>query len=245
VLTKKDTFGTIKPVFCAFTPDTLILELSHVWTVQKAKFITLTPNNAPLVLTKIPSSMANIAHRVQLILNGTMSLSTAKRANQDHHTTLLAKNVSAIPIRLLKQTANAFPVPCLISLTKKTKAVTSAHSINSSTLNLRNASAQNLCPLKHQRPASHVTSLTTLTTQPKNANHVPKIMCITLMKISAGDAHKVHQFSLTKNAHSAQKTILTSTFRLKTVQNVPSSKFTIRSQNNANALLKKKYFTGK
>jgi hypothetical protein len=87
VLTKKDIFGTIKRVFCAFTHDTLILELSHVWTVQKDKFITLTPNNAPLVLTKIPSSMANIAHRVQLILNGAMSLSTVKRANQDHRTT--------------------------------------------------------------------------------------------------------------------------------------------------------------
>jgi hypothetical protein len=139
----------------------------------------------------------------------------------------------------LKQTANAFPVPCLISLTKKTKAVTSAHSINSSVLNLRNVSVQNPCRLKLQKHASPATSLTTLTTQPKNVNHVPKIMCITLMRISAGDAHEVRQFSLTKNARNVLETTLTSTFRLKTVQNVPSNKFTIRSQTNANALLKK------
>ncbi len=117
--------------------------------------------------------------------------------------------------------------------------MTNAHSINNSIPNPRNANAQNLYLLKHQTPASHATSLIILITRPKNANHVPKIMFITLMKISAGDAQRRHQFSSTRNAHSVQETTLTSTLRFKTARNVPLSRFTIKSQSNANALLRK------
>jgi hypothetical protein len=67
----KDTFGTIKLVFCAFIPNTLILELSPACSAQKEKFTTLILSSVLLVQIRIHSLMVNIAHLALLILNGT------------------------------------------------------------------------------------------------------------------------------------------------------------------------------